>query len=323
MKKQFDFEQKYQGFMDKIEELKQQAGDLDLNLKHELLDLESKMSGIREARYQSLSPWERVLLSRHPDRPGTVDYIKYLCEEWIELHGDRLFSEDRAICGGIGLFQEQPVTVLGHRKGKNTRDNLECNFGMPSPEGYRKVERLLLQAEKFNRPVITFIDTPGAYPGVGAEERGQALAIAQVLMTLAGLRVPVIAIVTGEGGSGGALALAVSDHLIMLSNAVFSVASPEACASILWKNLEKVEEMASALKLTAPDLLRLGIIDEIIEEPVGGANLDFETTATRIRAALMKQLPLLMNKNREELIEQRYARLRSLGSQWVLEQNEL
>jgi len=319
IRRQFDFEQKYQDFMSKLDQLKDQAEGMDFDLQKEMVELESRMSGIRAAKYQNLSAWERVLLSRHIDRPGTVDYIDYLCESWIELHGDRLFADDQAIVGAIGMFEGRPLTIIGHRKGRSTRDNVRYNFGMPQPEGYRKVHRLLLQAEKFGRPVITFIDTPGAYPGIGAEERGQAWAISDLLMTLSSLRVPVIAIVIGEGGSGGALALAVGDRLLMLSNAVFSVASPEACASILWKTPDKAEEMAEVLKITAPDLLEQKIIDGIIEEPVGGANQDFETTAKLIKEALKRELDILMQQNIDDLINLRYARIRSLGKHFINE----
>ncbi|NLW90893.1 MAG: acetyl-CoA carboxylase carboxyltransferase subunit alpha [Syntrophomonadaceae bacterium] len=319
IRRQFDFEQKYRDFMSKLDQLKDQAEGMDFDLQKELVDLEARMSGIRAAKYQNLSAWERVLLSRHTDRPGAVDYIEYLFDSWMELHGDRQFGDDQAIIGGIGFFAGNPVTVIGHRKGRNTRDNVRCNFGMPQPEGYRKAHRLLKQAEKFGRPVITFIDTPGAYPGIGAEERGQAWSISEMLMTLSSLRVPVLAIVTGEGGSGGALALAVGDRLFMLSNAVFSVASPEACASILWKTPEKAEEMASALKISAGDLMELGIIDGIIEEPVGGANQDFETIAGRIKEALHKELDILMNQDINDLLAQRYQRIRNIGKHFINE----
>jgi len=319
IRRQFDFEQKYRDFMSKIDQLKDQAEGMDFDLQKELVDLETRMSGIRAAKYQNLSAWERVLLSRHADRPGALDYIEYLCDSWIELHGDRLFAEDQSIIGGIGVFEGQPITIVGHRKGRNTKDNVRCNFGMPQPEGYRKVYRLLRQAEKFGRPVITFIDTPGAYPGIGAEERGQAWAISNLLMTLSSLRVPVIAIVIGEGGSGGALALAVGDRLFMLSNAVFSVASPEACASILWKTPDKAEEMAEALKITADDLLGLNIIDGIIEEPIGGANQDFEKTASRIKQTLEKELDSLIVQDIDELLSMRLKRLRKLGQHFIQE----
>ncbi|HBK54195.1 acetyl-CoA carboxylase carboxyltransferase subunit alpha [Syntrophomonas wolfei] len=313
VKRQFDYEQKVREIRDKLEELNNLSSNMEFDLSQEIESLEEKIENNRERRYKNLSPWEKVLLSRHPERPNSNDYIRYFCEEWIELHGDRHFGDDSSVIGGIGRFNGQAVTILGYRKGKDTRENLQYNFGMPHPEGYRKIQRLLLQAEKFQRPVITLIDTPGAYPGIGAEERGQAWAISQVLMTLSALEVPVIAVVSGEGGSGGALALAVADRLLMLSNAVFSVASPEACASILWKDLERVEDMARAMKITAHDLQRLGIVDEIIEEPLGGAHLNFPEMAEKLKKALQKHLGELTSQDSGELSEERYQKLRKIG----------
>jgi acetyl-CoA carboxylase carboxyl transferase subunit alpha len=313
VKRQFDYEQKVREIRDKLEELNNLSSNMEFDLSQEIESLEEKIENNRERRYKNLSPWEKVLLSRHPERPNSNDYIRYFCEEWIELHGDRHFGDDSSVIGGIGRFNGQAVTILGYRKGKDTRENLQYNFGMPHPEGYRKIQRLLLQAEKFQRPVITLIDTPGAYPGIGAEERGQAWAISQVLMTLSALEVPVISVVSGEGGSGGALALAVADRLLMLSNAVFSVASPEACASILWKDLERVEDMARAMKITAHDLQRLGIVDEIIEEPLGGAHLNFPEMAEKLKKALQKHLGELTSQDSGELSEERYQKLRKIG----------
>ncbi len=313
VKRQFDYEQKVQEIREKLEELNNLSSNMEFDLSQEIESLEEKIENNRERRYKNLSPWEKVLLSRHPERPNSNDYIRYFCEEWIELHGDRYFGDDNTVIGGIGRFNGQAVTILGYRKGKDTRENLQYNFGMPHPEGYRKIQRLLLQAEKFQRPVITLIDTPGAYPGIGAEERGQAWAISQVLMTLSALEVPVIAVVSGEGGSGGALALAVADRLLMLSNAVFSVASPEACASILWKDLERVEDMAKAMKITAHDLQRLGIVDEIIEEPLGGAHLNFPEMAEKLKKSLQKHLGEIMSQDSGELLEERYQKLRKIG----------
>jgi len=313
VKRQFDYEEKHRQLQEKMQELIKLSETMQVDLSGEIKLIASKMEELRQEKYQNLTAWEKVLLCRHAERPGCRDYIKCLCSEWIELHGDRCFGDDSAILGGIGWFNGRPVTILGHQKGKNTNDNLKHNFGMPHPEGYRKVLRLIRQAEKFNRPVITLIDTPGAYPGVGAEERGQAWAISELLMSFSSLKVPVVAIVIGEGGSGGALALAVSDRLLMLSNAVFSVASPEACASIIWKDLDKVEEMAAALKITAQDLLNLGIIDEIIPEPVGGAHLNYETTAENLRQALQKHLDAVCAMDRDALIAARYQRLRKIG----------
>ncbi|KUG03921.1 acetyl-coenzyme a carboxyl transferase alpha chain [hydrocarbon metagenome] len=313
VKRHFDYEEKYKNLQGKFEELQELSRSLQFDLTDEFKIMEDKMQDIRDNKYQNLTAWEKILLSRHSERPTIRDYIDFIFDDWIEMHGDRCYGDDRAMIGGIASFNGIPVTVLGHQKGRGTNENLHTNFGMSHPEGYRKVERLLLQAEKFNRPVFTFIDTPGAYPGVGAEERGQAGAIARVLMTLSSLKVPVIAVVTGEGGSGGALALAVSDRLLMLSNSVFSVASAEACASIIWKDAGRAEEMASALKLTAQDIRDLGIADEIVEEPTGGVHKDFESTAKNLQDRLESNLQELLLIERHELLEQRYIRLRNIG----------
>lgn len=313
LKRQFDYEHKYQSLKQKVSELRDASTSLDINLVTEIEEIEKRMDSLRADKYQQLTPWEKILLIRHPERPTTRDYIEQLCDDWIELHGDRLFGEDRAILAGLGSFKGLPVTIIGHQKGKDTGENIRNNFGMAHPEGYRKVERMLLQAEKFKRPVITFVDTAGAYPGVGAEERGQAWAISRVLMTLSALKVPVVAVITGEGGSGGALALAVSDRLIMFSHAVFSVASCEACASILWKDLEKVEEMATALKITAQDLLQFGIIDEIIKEPPGGAQQDISEMVRLMGDSIKKHLDELMVLEPDKLLELRYQKLRNTG----------
>jgi acetyl-CoA carboxylase carboxyl transferase subunit alpha len=279
----------------------------------ELEEIDKKIDDLRVDKYQNLSSWEKVLLVRHPQRPTTREYIELLFDEWIELHGDRYFRDDRAVIAGLASFQGIPVTVIGHQKGKDTAGKVRHNFGMPHPEGYRKVLRLLLQAEKFKRPVLTFVDTSGAYPGVGAEERGQAWAIAQVLQTLSALKVPVISIITGEGGSGGALALAVADRIIMFSHGVFSVASCEACASILWRDIEKAEEMARALKITAQDLLEFGIINEIIAEPAGGAQEDINLMAEQLKTCIPKYLNELMSMDWDEMVKQRYQKLRDIG----------
>lgn len=313
LKRQFDYEHKYQSLKQKLSELRDASTNLDINLAAEIEEMEKRMEKMRVDKYQQLTPWEKILLIRHPDRPTTRDYIERLCDDWVELHGDRFFGEDRAILAGIGSFDGLPVTIIGHQKGRDTGDNIRHNFGMPHPEGYRKVERMLRQAEKFKRPVITFIDTAGAYPGVGAEERGQAWAISRVLVTLSSLKVPIVAVVTGEGGSGGALALAVSDRLIMFSHAVFSVASCEACASILWRDLEKVEQMAAALKITAADLLGFGIIDDIVKESPGGVQQDLEPTVGQLRESIKRHLNELLELETDKLIELRYQKLRNTG----------
>ncbi|NLX89485.1 MAG: acetyl-CoA carboxylase carboxyltransferase subunit alpha [Syntrophomonadaceae bacterium] len=312
VKRQFDYEDKYKNIQNKIRELEELSGTLDFDLSSEIKVLEGKLKSIRDQKYQNLTPWEKVLLARHPERPTTIQYLDHICDEWIELHGDRYYGDDPAIVGGIGTFNGMPVTVIGHQRGKDTNENIKRNFGMPHPEGYRKVHRLLKQAEKFGRPVLTFIDTQGAYPGAGAEERGQPVAIAQDLMLLAGLNVPIISTVIGEGGSGGALALGVGDRLIMLSNSVFSVASAETCGSILAKDPNRAEEMAAALKLTADDLKSLNIVDEVVPEPIGGAHTDPLETITRVKEAIARNLYEVM-ENGGSFAEQRYQRLRSMG----------
>lgn len=313
-KRQFDFENQYQVLKQKVEDLMEESRTHNIDLSEEIALLENKMARIRESKYKNLSPWERVLLSRSPDRPGAQDYIEHLCSEWIELHGDRLFGDDQAIIAGLGMFQGMPLTIVGHRKGKTTSEKLQYNFGMPHPEGFRKVMRLLKQAEKFRRPVLSFVDTSGAFPGIGAEERGQASAIAETLMAMVSVKVPVISVVSGEGGSGGALALAVGDRIIMLSNSVFSVASPETCSSILFKSAARIEDMAEASKLTAADLLELKLIDEVVEEPVGGANQDFENTARRVGESVLKHLLELTGKDPVVLVAERFEKYRHIGS---------
>ncbi|MEN6389897.1 MAG: acetyl-CoA carboxylase carboxyltransferase subunit alpha [Syntrophomonas sp.] len=312
-KRQFDFENQYQIMKQKVEDLMEESRIHNIDLSEEIALLENKMARIRESKYKNLSPWERVLLSRSPDRPGAEDYIGFLCSEWIELHGDRLFGDDQAIIAGLGMFHGMPLTIVGHRKGKTTNQKLQYNFGMPHPEGFRKVMRLLKQAEKFRRPVLSFVDTSGAFPGIAAEERGQASAIAETLMAMVSVKVPVISIVSGEGGSGGALALAVGDRIVMLSNSVFSVASPETCSSILFKDAARVEDMAEASKLTAADLLELELIDEIIEEPVGGANQDFENTARLVEESILKHLRDLNDKEPDILVQERFEKYRRIG----------
>lgn len=312
-KRKFDFEERFQELRAKIDDLRNMAAKEGFDLDPQIESLEQKMEIIKTEKFKNLSPWEKVLLSRHPERPNTRDYIECFLSDWVELHGDRCYGDDQAIISGIGLFNDIPITVIGHQKGKNTKENIRRNFGMPNPEGYRKILRLIKQAEKFNRPVLTFIDTPGAYPGMGAEERGQAWAISQLLMSLSVLKVPVVSVITGEGGSGGALALAVADRLYMLSNAVFSVASMEACASILWKDAQKADEMAKIIKITAQDLYEMQIIDAIIEEPVGGAHKDFELTSVEIKKYLDQAFAEVLSTPREELLEKRMQRLRNIG----------
>lgn len=254
-----------------------------------------------------------VRLARHTKRPTTLDYIKYIVTEFIELHGDRRFSDDLAIVGGVAFLDDIPVTIIGHQKGRNVKENVKRNFGMAHPEGYRKALRLMEEAERFGRPVINLIDTPGAYPGIGAEERGQAEAIAYNLYKMSGLKTPIISVVTGEGGSGGALGLGVADRVYMLSNTIYSVISPEGCASILWRDAGKAPEAAEALKLTAPNLYQMKIIDGLIEEPEGGAHLDHETTAKRLKKKIQEGLKQLINLPTNDLLNQRYQKYREMG----------
>jgi acetyl-CoA carboxylase carboxyl transferase subunit alpha len=291
----------------KIEELRRLSDGKDINIAGEMKKLEKKVKDLRTDIFSKLTPWQKTLLARHPDRPYTMDYIGLIAEDFVELHGDRRFADDKAIVGGLAKI-------------KGTKERILRNFGQPHPEGYRKALRLMELAEKFKRPVITMIDTPGAYPGIGAEERGQAEAIAFNLMQMARLRVPIIAVVIGEGGSGGALALGVSDRLYMLEHSVYSVISPEGCAAILWKkegasNSDELKSRAAdALKLTAQDLLQFKIIDEIIAEPIGGAHRDVEQTARNIADKIAESLEELKIKAAGKLVEERYRRLRRMGS---------
>ena len=257
-----------------------------------------------------ITAWDKVTLARELARPKAIDYINNIFQEFVELHGDRYFGDDKSIVGGIALLEKLPVTVIGEQKGRNIKENMERNFGMPEPEGYRKALRLMKQAEKFKRPIITFIDTPGAYPGMGAEERGQGEAIAKNLMEMSKLKVPIICIVIGEGSSGGALAIGVGDKIVMLENAVYSILSPEGFASILYKDSSKAKEAAENMKLTAKDLKKLGIIDKIIEEPENGAQNDFETICENMKEYLLKEIKKLEKLTERELVEKRYKKFR-------------
>lgn len=279
----------------------------------EIRKLEQKAKKLQKEIFAELSAQQKVQLSRHPARPYTLDYVRLLTEDFVELHGDRSFHDDPSIVGGMARFDAWEVLVLGHQKGKNTKENLHRNFGMARPEGYRKATRLMRMASRFRRPILCFIDTPGAYPGLGAEERGQAEAIAKALQVMASLSCPVISVVIGEGGSGGALALGVADRILMLEYSIYSVISPEGCASILWRDPAKVPEAASQLRLTAPDLVELGICDEVIPEAPGGAHRDAAVTAARIRVALKRHLRELTALSPDELVEQRYQKFRAMG----------
>ena len=284
------------------------------NIDNEIRDLEKKLDKLRQTVYANLGPWQTTQLARHPDRPYTLDYIDAIFTDFEELHGDRQFSDDRAIVAGIAWFESTPIAVVGHQKGRDTKEKLLRNFGMPKPEGYRKARRLFEMAERFGLPVLSFIDTPGAYPGIDAEERGQSEAIATNLKIMSQLKTPIISTIIGEGGSGGALALGVADHILMLQYSIYSVISPEGCAAILWKDAGKAEAAASALKITSRNLAELGLIDQVVEEPLGGAHHDFPRFCSRLRKALSDQLVRLRTIDVETLLEVRYRRLMGAGS---------
>ncbi|MBZ5201121.1 acetyl-CoA carboxylase carboxyl transferase subunit alpha [Planomicrobium chinense] len=311
--KAMGFEEPLIQLRQKIEELKDYTKTADVDLSSEIQSLEERLSKLENDIYENMKPWDRVQVARHPERPTTLDYIPFLFEDFIELHGDRLYGDDEAIVGGIASFHGQPVTVIGHQRGKATKENIRRNFGMPHPEGYRKALRLMKQAEKFKRPIICLIDTKGAYPGKAAEERGQSEAIARNLVEMAGLEVPVISIVIGEGGSGGALALGVGNHILMLENSTFSVISPEGAASILWKDSALAQTAAEAMKITAPDLLEMKIIERMITEVRGGAHHDYAKQAGFIGESIKESLDELNGLSGQELIDQRYEKFKSIG----------
>ncbi|WP_457622935.1 acetyl-CoA carboxylase carboxyltransferase subunit alpha [Persephonella sp.] len=308
-----DLEKEIQTLSEKIKLLRQELKKGNKTVLKELVENRKKFKKLAKEKQKKLSAWERVQLARHPKRPHTIDYIKNLITDFVELHGDRRFGDDKAIIAGFGFFEGIPVAVIGHEKGKDTKEKIERNFGMPHPEGYRKAVRIMKLAEKFRRPVLTFIDTPGAYPGIGAEERGQSQAIAESIMVMGGLRTPVIATVIGEGGSGGALALGVADKVLMLENSIYSVISPEGCAAILFKSQEKAPEAAESLKITAKDLKELGIIDCIVPEPLGGAHIQPEKMFRLLKRALKLTLKDLINKDPDKLVEERQSKFYSMG----------
>ena len=297
----------------KIEELKTIATRQDIDFSGEIKRLEQKLDSAKHQVYENLTPWQRVQLARHPKRPYTLDYIDMIMTDFQELHGDRRFSDDKAIVAGLAKVDKVNIMVIGHQKGRDTKENLIRNFGSAHPEGYRKAMRLMNLADKFGLPIVLFIDTPGAYPGIGAEERGQAEAIAYNLREMFSLRVPIIVIVIGEGGSGGALGIGVGDRIYVLENAYYSVISPEGCAAILWKERSKSPDAARALKLTAKDLLELRLIDDIIREPLGGAHRNPSETAENIKAVIERDLEMLKGMSKEKLLDLRYAKFRSIG----------
>ncbi|AMD02013.1 MULTISPECIES: acetyl-CoA carboxylase carboxyl transferase subunit alpha [Halomonas] len=309
-----DFEQPIAELQAKIEELRLVGNDSQVNLSDEISRLEEKSRKLTESIFKDLSPWQVSQLSRHPQRPYTLDYLEHIFTDFDELHGDRRFADDPAIVGGVARLDDRPVMVIGHQKGREVKEKVRRNFGMPRPEGYRKACRLMEMAERFKMPVLTFIDTPGAYPGIDAEERGQSEAIAYNLAVMSRLKTPILATVVGEGGSGGALAIGVCDELTMLQYSTYSVISPEGCASILWKSAEKASDAAQAMGITAERLKELGFVDTLIPEPLGGAHRHPVDTAERVKTALLDSLERLEAMDTEALLERRYERLMSYGA---------
>ncbi|MBU1708247.1 acetyl-CoA carboxylase carboxyltransferase subunit alpha [bacterium] len=309
-----EFEKPIAEVEQKVAEMKQIARSGGLHsFSDEIQRMERKATKLKEEIYRKLTRWQKVQMARHPQRPYTLDYIPRICSNWTELHGDRCFADDKAIVGGLASIDDVPLMIIGHQKGRGTKENIYRNFGMPNPEGYRKALRLMMLAAKFQRPVVTFIDTPGAYPGLGAEERGQAEAIAHNLFEMARLPVPIVTIVIGEGGSGGALAISVADRIFMLEHAIYSVISPEGCASILYRDAAEAERAAEALKLTAPDLVKMKIVDGIIEEPLGGAHRDVDAMAVLIKEKILSTLKKLQKLSPEELMRARQEKYANIG----------
>jgi len=311
MPDELEFERPLLELENRISELR--ASGNPQGARDEIGKLEERLRRLQQKVYGGLTPWQRAQLARHPKRPHTLDFVRLLFEDFVELHGDRFFGDDKAIVGGLARFEGEPVVVIGHQKGRDTRENIARNFGMPHPEGYRKALRLMELAAKFGKPIVTFIDTPGAYPGLGAEERGQAEAIARNLREMAGFGTPIVCVVTGEGGSGGALAIGVGNRVFMLEYAIYSVISPEGCAAILWGEASKAPEAAEIMRVTAPDLLRLGVIDGIVPEPVGGAHRNWEEAAESLRGTLRGALQELRSRSSETLVADRYEKFRKIG----------
>src|SRR5579862_2010872 len=308
-----DFEQPIAELEAKIEELKHVTSDAEVNIQDEINRLQAKSRQLTANIFANLTPWQITQLARHPHRPYTLDYVNMICGEFNELHGDRMYADDGAFVGGIGRIEQRAVMIIGHQKGRDTKERVRRNYGMPKPEGYRKALRLMRLAERFSLPLVTLIDTQGAYPGVGAEERGQSEAIARNLFEMSVLRIPIVTVVTGEGGSGGALGIGVCDRLLMLQYSTYSVISPEGCASILWKSQDKKEVAADSLNLTADRLQKLGLIDELIEEPLGGAHRDPATIAEKVKAALVRHLDELEAVPRDQLRAQRAQKIAGFG----------
>jgi acetyl-CoA carboxylase carboxyl transferase subunit alpha len=308
-----DFERPIVELEEKIEDLRRLSAVQNVDFSKEIAQLEKKVASLCQEVFSRLTPWQRCQIARHPKRPYTLDYIRALMTDFIELHGDRTFADDRAIVGGLARLDGMPLVVIGHQKGRDTKEKIARNFAMANPEGYRKALRLMRLAERFKKPVVTLVDTPGAYPGIGAEERGQAEAIARNLRVMSELQTPIIVVVTGEGGSGGALGIAVGDSILMLQYAIYSVISPEGCASILWRDPLKAPDAADALGLTAETLKRLNLIDEIIPEPLGGAHRNPQEMAVTLKGHLLKELSRLAQISPDELVEGRYEKFRRMG----------
>ena len=308
-----DFEKPIVELEKKIAELKNLSSDGSLNLDSEVKKLEARLALAKKEVYLNLTPWQRVQIARHPRRPYTLDYIQALFTDFIEIHGDRTFADDKALVGGLARFEGRPCIVMGHQKGRDAKENIMRNFGSAHPEGYRKALRLMNMAQKFGMPIIAFVDTPGAYPGVGAEERGQAYTIAVNIREMARIDVPIIVCVIGEGGSGGALGIGVGDRVLVLENAYYSVISPEGCAAILWKDRTMAPEAAAALKLTAKDLLEMKLIDDIVEEPAGGAQKNLQEITDSVKQAIDRHLKELEGRDRKALVEARYEKFRAIG----------
>lgn len=308
-----DFEQPIAELEAKIDELRYVGDDSEININEEVARLKDKSESLTKSIFAKLSPWQVARVARHESRPYTADYLSEISPDFQEMHGDRMYADDPAIIGGIGRIEGRAVMFIGHQKGRDTKERVRRNYGMPKPEGYRKAQRLMRLAQKFSLPIVTFIDTPGAYPGVGAEERGQSEAIAFSLYLMAELKTPIISVVIGEGGSGGALAIGVGDRLLMLQYSVYSVISPEGCATILWKSAERAEEAAEAMRITAPSLKEFGLVDEVLPEPLGGAHRNPRGMAEVIKNALLKSLDELSQLSTEQLLEQRQRRLAGFG----------
>lgn len=318
MRYYLDFEKPIEDLETKVDELKRLSDGKDIDITSEIKKLDKKIRDLRLEIFSALTPWQKAMIARHPDRPYALDYISLLAKNFVELHGDRRFGDDPAIIGGLGKINDIPFMIIGHQKGRGTKERIFRNFGQPHPEGYRKALRLMRLAEKFRVPILSFIDTPGAYPGIGAEERGQAEAIATNLAEMSRLKTPAISVVIGEGGSGGALGLGVADRVYMLEHSIYSVISPEGCAAILWKksadlNADDFSRAADALKLTAQDLLRFKVIDDVIGEPLGGAHRNYETAAEGIKNTVLAAFDELKTKTTAKLVEERYKRFRKIG----------